>query len=100
MTEPVPQSPRDKIIERTGVPSAAAKRWMWTGVGSLTLLILALWGYAMVTQMSFFNWSDTNEVQLFQNTKQQWKQIMNQPDPVLPLRTETVTTTLTTTTTN
>lgn len=55
--------------------SAKAKQWMWIGVIGISAIIFVLWGWAMKTQISFFNWGKTPESALLQKNQTNWDAI-------------------------
>ncbi len=69
---------REKILERTSPNNQRAARWVWICTGIITLAIIAVWGYGIMAQLSFFSWSGSSEVKLFKNTKEQWNYFFTQ----------------------
>lgn len=76
-----PKSPREKILS-TNAYSHSAKRWLYIGVGIILAVMLGLWGYATITELSFFDWGGSREARLFRETKQEFDKIVNE-NPVL-----------------
>lgn len=51
-----------------------AKKTMWFGVVSLSLIIIFLWGWAFKLQISLINFSESPEGVLVKKTKTDWDQ--------------------------
>jgi len=61
--------------------------WMWAGVISFSIIIIALWGWAIKIQLSTFRWQTTPENKLMQDSEQYWSDLFNTEQEKLRLET-------------
>ena len=54
-----------------------AKKLLWLLVGSFTIVILLLWGWATKISLSSFRWSKTPEKQILDSRKNEWNALFN-----------------------
>lgn len=54
-----------------------AKKWLWLLVGSFTIIIVVLWGWATKVSLSSINWSKTPEKQILDSRKNEWDTLFN-----------------------
>ncbi len=69
--EATPELPIFKETER----ERHARRLMWIGVISFSVIIFALWGWSVTVQISGLQWNKAPEVALASKTKQEWGDI-------------------------
>lgn len=55
----------------------ATKRLLWLLVGSFTLVILLLWGWATKIQLSSISWSKTPEKRILETSRNEWNELFN-----------------------
>lgn len=74
--ERTPLTPREKIAS-TNAYNERGKRWLYIGVGTVFIVMVGLWGYAMFSELAFFDWASSREARLFRDTQKEFNTIFN-----------------------
>ncbi len=54
-----------------------AKIWLWVCVGTVSAIILILWGWATSISLSSFSWAKTPEKKLLDKSQNNWNALFN-----------------------
>ena len=70
--------PKESNLEKFRRSQTKAKSWLWLGVIGMAAIIFFFWGWSIVSNISLFNWKNTQENTLLKKTQNDWNQIFTE----------------------